>query len=334
MGEKGFAYQYFLKDHLGNVRAVIRDDDTGGPKVIQAKTYYPFGMVFTPEMMQSNIADKTNSYLFNGKEQQEMPGLWYDYGARFYDAQLGRFHTVDPLPRPHESVYAAFANNPIVFVDPDGRDTLDIIKNDAGEWSVSNTQIVKGDDVFRVNTGDETQTYTFSEGEYGKRVNVLNLENNDDYTLGIYHISGAEEGGTGYTITPGGDASTVKGSNKRLPQDIYTLGQGYGIWKQPWVLSGETSGEVRNRGIKFHFGYTYPKDWTQGCFVLSSDYTSENGTIKFNQSESRQALRNFDRNLGATSIYNYNLQGKRYPLIGAKFGKPILDYKLILKDAF
>ena len=32
----------------------------------------------------------------------------------------------------------------------------------------SNIQIGKGDDVFRVKTGDETQTYTFSEGEYGK----------------------------------------------------------------------------------------------------------------------------------------------------------------------
>jgi len=58
-------------------------------------------------------------------------------------------------------------------------------------------------------TGYKTQTYTFSEGEYGKRVNVLNLENNEDYTLGIYHVSGQEgEGATGYAVTPGGEPST------------------------------------------------------------------------------------------------------------------------------
>ncbi|MFO7852279.1 MAG: RHS repeat-associated core domain-containing protein, partial [Bacteroidales bacterium] len=101
--------------------------------------------------------EKRIKYLYNGKEfQDELDLNLYDYGARFYDPSLGRFTGVDPLPKPHESVYAAFSNNPIVFVDPDGRDTLDIIKNDAGKWSVSNTQIVKGDDVFRVNTGDET----------------------------------------------------------------------------------------------------------------------------------------------------------------------------------
>jgi len=119
MGEKGFAYQYFLKDHPGNVRAVIRDDDTGSPEVIQAKTYYPFGMVFTSEMMQGTFADKTNSYLFNGKEQQEMPGLWYDYGWRFYDPQIGRFLGVDPLADKFiwVSPYNFAENSPIANVD-------------------------------------------------------------------------------------------------------------------------------------------------------------------------------------------------------------------------
>ncbi len=275
-------------------------------------------------------------YKFTAKELDNETSYTY-FGARYYDSELSGWLSVDPMSDkyPMLSPYAYCANNPIILIDPDGRDTIDIVKNDDGKWSISNIQIVKGDDVFRVKTGDETQTYTFSEGEYGKRVNILNLENNDDYTLGIYHISGAENGGTGYTITPGGEASTGKGSNKRLPPDTYTLEQGGGIWHQPWVTEGETSGDVRSRGIKFHFGYGDPTKWTKGCFVISSNYTPKNGSILFEESESRQALINFDRNLGATDINtNKKVEGKRYTLIGAKFGKSVLDYKLILKDGF
>ena len=72
-----------------------------------------------------------NKYLYNGKEQQDKAfdgGVrfdWYDYGARFYDPTLGRFHTMDPLTEKNHSqsgfVYAA--NNPIKYIDYMGLDT-------------------------------------------------------------------------------------------------------------------------------------------------------------------------------------------------------------------
>jgi RHS repeat-associated protein len=322
--------QYFYhSDHLGSASFVTNR----GGGVVQHLQYLPYGELF---VSQRNSEEFDSRYKFTAKELDNETSYTY-FGARYYDSELSGWLSVDPMSDkyPMLSPYAYCANNPIILIDPDGRDTIDIVKNDDGKWSISNIQIVKGDDVFRVKTGDETQTYTFSEGEYGKRVNILNLENNDDYTLGIYHISGAENGGTGYTITPGGEASTGKGSNKRLPPDTYTLEQGGGIWHQPWVTEGETSGDVRSRGIKFHFGYGDPTKWTKGCFVISSNYTPKNGSILFEESESRQALINFDRNLGATDINtNKKVEGKRYTLIGAKFGKSVLDYKLILKDGF
>lgn len=112
-------HEYNLKDHLGNTRTVIKNNG-GVAQVVQERHYYSFGM----EMSELGSGSSSNKYLYNGKEFQNDLGLdWYDYGARFYDPQIARWHVVDPLVEDDDSwsPYNYVRNNPISHNDPDGR---------------------------------------------------------------------------------------------------------------------------------------------------------------------------------------------------------------------
>jgi len=130
--------EYSIKDHLGNSRISFTDknlngkidvDNTVNNEILQESHYYSFGMGFDGTW-QINDAAKDNYYMYNSKELNIDHALnWSDYGARWYDACLGRWSCVDPLADKYIgwSPYNYVMNNPISKIDPDGMDVWDAL---------------------------------------------------------------------------------------------------------------------------------------------------------------------------------------------------------------
>ena len=119
---KEYIYQY--KDHLGNVRLSYKDEGNQNPIVTDSNDFYPFGMSFVRNSEEDAHfgAGSYYNYKYNGKELQET-GM-YDYGWRQYMPDLGRWYGMDQLSEKFHfaSPYAYVLNNPLSFIDPDGRD--------------------------------------------------------------------------------------------------------------------------------------------------------------------------------------------------------------------
>ncbi|WEK70991.1 MAG: DUF6443 domain-containing protein [Candidatus Chryseobacterium colombiense] len=184
-------YFYNYIDHLGNVRLSYSDADGNGivtgdivvnncydtpdgqicnnyiitGEAEGVTNYYPFGLMHNNE---NHSFDQAYQYKYNGKELQET-GM-YDYGARFYMPDLGRWGVVDPLAETSRrwSTYTYVFNNPLRFIDPDGRQGKDVYKMDkTGHLSLvsdSKTDVIYTEDQF------ESDGKTVKEGEQGYEI--------------------------------------------------------------------------------------------------------------------------------------------------------------------
>ena len=139
-------YHFYLTDHQGNVRVVA---DAQG-NIEQTNNYYPFGALFG-----DGTGDDVQRYKYNGKELDRLLALdWYDYGARWYDPVLLRWHTVDPLAEkyPDISPYVYCHDNPVNKIDPDGMDDYYTI---FGNYLYSDNKetdniIIRNEELYRV----------------------------------------------------------------------------------------------------------------------------------------------------------------------------------------
>lgn len=152
-GASAFYYEYTIKDNLGNARVNFRANGAA-VTYLEDMHYYPFGMLM--EGMGTN--SPANDYTYNGKELNEDLGLnLSDYGARWYDAALGRWWSVDPMGdgTTNLSTYSYVSNNPIILIDPTGmyaaaygfeHQSSDSEMEEKNKWELSKMGSKKNDD--------------------------------------------------------------------------------------------------------------------------------------------------------------------------------------------
>ncbi len=130
-----FIDTWHVRDYLGSVRAVYdistpaEEVEDASEHILEQSDYYAFGERIE---VSGQAFDQTNRYRYNGKEQLRFEGInldpgLTDYGARYYAPTFGRWTSPDPLADKYYSVspYAFCNNNPVNFIDPDGRDVFD-----------------------------------------------------------------------------------------------------------------------------------------------------------------------------------------------------------------
>jgi RHS repeat-associated protein len=149
-------YYYYLKDHQGNNRVVINSSGT----VSETNHYYPFGGVFAS-------TGNVQPYKYNGKELDTKKGLnWYDYGARHYDAMLGRFMTQDRFAEKYYALssYHYGANNPASNVDING-DSIVVLNLTNGQHL--GLLIQSEDNKWGYYSFNGVKTYKLTSGKWG-----------------------------------------------------------------------------------------------------------------------------------------------------------------------
>lgn len=123
--------EYTIHDHLGSPRVILSDLNgdgtisTSNMEVLDRYVYYPFGM--EAESHPLHGISTTNEERYGNKERSAAAHAEIlDYEARYYEPSIGRFLGVDPHASsyPSWSPYTYVFNNPLIFIDPDGRDPI------------------------------------------------------------------------------------------------------------------------------------------------------------------------------------------------------------------
>ena len=230
-------HEYVITDHLGNTRLRFSDLDGSGTidstELLSTHDYYPFGL-------QWNAGGY--KYTYNGKEKNTELGLnWLDYGARWYDAVIGRFGTIDRFAEKYSSMsgYGYAAGNPVKFIDVNG-DSIDLklaqiidqslgtttvtdLLSQLGEITGLNLNITSTGKLSYIPNEEETDS-----GSSSAREDLISLIENPEFDINVSLRLGGrtvtEGGGTEIGLDPIQIQDFVDGTPEVLNKNTMGLG--------------------------------------------------------------------------------------------------------------
>lgn len=164
-------------------------------EITQENHYYPFGLGYEGPWLMNDAVARDNKYQYNGKELNDDWGLkWNDYGARWYMADVGRWTSEDPLMEAYVPIspFAYVANNPIIFIDPDGNriDVSDIYqKNKEGNYE--NPNLIKAFEFFAKSKSG--QAFLSNYAKKGQIIAEIKYDKNGKYHnegINLFYLDG------------------------------------------------------------------------------------------------------------------------------------------------
>ncbi|WP_413541850.1 RHS repeat-associated core domain-containing protein [Chryseobacterium viscerum] len=161
---------------------MLLKNTVGSAEALEENNYYPFGLKHSG--YNTVGGNPSYNYQYNGKELQKETG-WNDYGARMYMSDIGRWGVVDPLAETSRrfTPYNYAFNNPISFIDPDGRRAMSPAEKDPSSMGFGNGML----------------SY-YASGGKGSRANIMAFSGQQDYSLGGVYDAKPWTGGGGETF--------------------------------------------------------------------------------------------------------------------------------------
>jgi RHS repeat-associated protein len=359
---------YELSNHLGNVLVTISDKniqhtsnstviDYYSADIITANDYYPGGMV---QPSRKFTAGTGYRYGFNGMEKDNSTGEGnLDFGARIYDARVGRFLSVDKATGtlPMLSPYAYCGNNPIANIDRDGNDyelrifvddngkpqieitsswkvskgaSQDALKAAMGQWTALNGTKVKLNDVeFTVTVKFQTEVVDKTAADL-----VSGLQDGENAYIGNYKVDGEP-------VTPKIVKDKIVVTEKDGTKNINNTGPGYkdantnnGMVVNSYVttIQPDLSGLSAEDKVTFSDYISKLKDETSygtDASSLSHEIGHTLGLSHNGQYNGGSSRRDADNNVTGTSTFNAS-----GTMAGGSNVPNAEDLKNVLREAF
>ena len=281
--------------------------------VNQHLQYLPFGEQFIDQRQTGHDI----RFKFTGKEKDSETGYTY-FGARYYASELSLWLSVDPLNilYPNLSPYAYCDNNPIYYVDPDGRTIIPHGSDEFKKQFAKDLEMIKNTDrgaeivaflqspAFTINV---TESYWAGSG-FNPKSKSIQYDNNNmfDYDYdGVEYVSFVALGHElqhaydSYTLKDFGSSST----KTKETSSVYFENYLRSVYKY----------ELASRGIPFAIRYTYSNSFGKYLFGINrlKLFNSKNSEKYFNKDLERinkvteyQSTKTF--NIGDLNIIMHN----------------------------